>query len=75
MEGADGVLRKYFRKNNALNVFEKEHLVNFDNTKLLSKYWLIQRDRINAEQWFISHQAKALKLKALTQRQVQFKLN
>ncbi len=41
-------------------------LVNFDNTKLLSKYWLIQRDRINDEQWFISHQAKTLKLKAKT---------
>ncbi len=31
-----------------------------DYIEILSKYWPIYRDRINAEQWFISHQPKPL---------------
>ncbi len=39
-----------------LHVLETEHHVDFDNPEILSKYWSIYRDRMNAEQWFISHQ-------------------
>ncbi len=47
----------------ALHVLEKEHHVDFDNPEILSKYWPIYRDRINAEQWLISHQPEACNLK------------
>ncbi len=33
----------------ALHVLETEHQVDFDNPEILSKYWLIYKDRINAE--------------------------
>ncbi len=48
----------------ALHVLEIEHHVEFEHTEILSKYWPIYRDRINAEQWFISHQPEACNLKA-----------
>ncbi len=47
----------------ALHVLETEHHVEFDNPEILSKYWPIYRVRINAEQWFISHQPEACNLK------------
>ncbi len=47
----------------ALHVLETEHNVDFDNPEILSQYWPIYRDRINAEQWFISHQPEACNLK------------
>ncbi len=50
----------------ALHVLETEHHVDFDNPEILSKYWPIYRDRINAEQWFISHQPEACNLKGKT---------
>ncbi len=34
----------------ALHVLEAEHHEDFDNPEILSKYWLIYRDRINAKQ-------------------------
>ncbi len=34
----------------ALHVLETEQNVDFDNPEVLSKYWPIYRDRINAEQ-------------------------
>ncbi len=39
----------------ALLVLETEHHVDFDNPEILSKYWPIYTERMNAEQWFISH--------------------
>ncbi len=50
----------------AFHVLETEHHVDFENPEILSKYWPIYRDRINAEQWFISHQPKACNLKGKT---------
>ncbi len=50
----------------ALHVLETEHHVDFDNPEILSKYWPFYRDRINAEQWFISHQPEACNLKGKT---------
>ncbi len=47
----------------ALHVLETERYVDFENSEILSKYWPIYRDRINAEQWFISHQPEACNLK------------
>ncbi len=47
----------------ALHVLETEQNVDFDNPEILSKYWPIYRDRINTEQWFISHQLEAYNLK------------
>ncbi len=48
----------------ALHVLETEHHVDFDNPEILSiSIWPIYRDRINAEQWFISHQPEACNLK------------
>ncbi len=59
-------LTKRFPKNNdeltklehssamALHVLENEHHVDFEHTEIPSKYWPIYRDRINAEQWFIT---------------------
>ncbi len=46
----------------ALHFLETEHHVDLDNPEILPKYWPIYRDRINAEQWFISHQPEACKL-------------
>ncbi len=45
---------------------ETEHHVDFDNPEILSKHWPIYRDRMNAEQWFISHQPEACYLKDKT---------
>ncbi len=42
-------------------ILETEHHVDFVNPEILSNYWPIYRDRISAEQWFISHQAEASK--------------
>ncbi len=39
----------------ALHVLETERHVDFDNPEILSKYWPIYTERMNAEQWFISH--------------------
>ncbi len=50
----------------ALHVLETEHHVDFDNSEILSKYWPIYRDRINAEQWSISHQPETCNLKGKT---------
>ncbi len=50
----------------ALHVLETEHHVDFENPEILSKYWPIYRDRINAEQWFISHLPEACNLKGKT---------
>ncbi len=50
----------------ALHVLEIEHRVDFDNPEILSKYWLIYRDRINADQWFVSHPSEACNLKGKT---------
>ncbi len=47
----------------ALRILETEHHVDFDNPEVLSKYWSIYRDRISAEQWFISHQPEECNLK------------
>ncbi len=41
-----------------LHVLETEHHVDVDNPEILRKYWPIYRHRINAEQWFISHQSE-----------------
>ncbi len=35
----------------ALHVLETEHHVDFDNPEILSKYWPIYWDRMNAKQW------------------------
>ncbi len=48
----------------APHVLVSEHHVDFDNPEILSKYWPIYRDRINAKYWFISHQPEACNLKA-----------
>ncbi len=50
----------------ALHALETEHHADADNPEILSKYWPIYRDRINAEQWFISHQSEACNLKGKT---------
>ncbi len=50
----------------ALHVLETEHHVDFKHTEILSKYWPIYRDRINAEQWIISHPPEACNLKGKT---------
>ncbi len=50
----------------ALHVLETEHHVDFNNPEILSKNWPIYRDRMNAEQWFISHQPEACNLKGKT---------
>ncbi len=51
-----------------LHVHETEHHVDSGNPEILLKYWPICRDRINTEQWFISHQPDACKLKGKTTR-------
>ncbi len=43
----------------ALHVLETEHHVDFDNPKILSKYWPIYGDRINSEKWFIRYHLDA----------------
>ncbi len=53
----------------ALNVLETEHHVDFDNPEILTKCCPIYRDRINAEQWLISHQPVACNLKGKTTHQ------
>ncbi len=50
----------------ALHVLETEHHVDFDNPEILSKYWPICRDRMNAEQWPISHQPDACNFEGKT---------
>ncbi len=50
----------------ALHILETEHHVDFNNPEILSKHWPIYRDRMNAEQWFISHQPEACNLKGKT---------
>ncbi len=50
----------------ALHVLETERYVDLDNPEILSKYWPIYRDRINAEKWFISHQQETCNLKGKT---------
>ncbi len=50
----------------ALHVLGTEHHMDFDNPEILYKYWPIYRERINAEQWFISHQPEACSLKGKT---------
>ncbi len=39
----------------ALHVLETEHHGDFDNPEILYKCLPMYRDRINAEQWLISH--------------------
>ncbi len=50
----------------ALHVLETDYHVDFNNPEILSKHWPIYRDRMNAEQWFISHQPEACNLKGKT---------
>ncbi len=50
----------------ALHVLETEHHVECNNPEVLFKHWSIYSDRINAEQWFISHQPEACNLKGAT---------
>ncbi len=47
--------RTEHNSNAAIHVVETEHHVDFDIPEMLPKYWIIYRDLINAEQWFISH--------------------
>ncbi len=50
----------------APHVLETEHHVDFNNPEILSKYWANCRDRLSAEQWFISHQPEACSLECKT---------
>ncbi len=53
----------------AIHIPEAGQHVYFVNLEILSKYWPIYRDRINAEQWFISNQLEAFNLKGKTTHQ------
>ncbi len=46
-----------------LHVLETEHNVDFDSPEILYKYWPINRDRMSAEQWCISHQPEECRSK------------
>ncbi len=48
----------------ALHVQETEHHVDFNNPEMLCMHLPIYRDRMNADQWLISHQLEACNLKA-----------
>ncbi len=50
----------------ALHVLETEHLVDFNNPEILSKYWSLYSDRINADPCFITHPPEACNLKGKT---------
>ncbi len=50
----------------ALHAVGIQHHVGFDNSEIISKYWPIYRDRINAEQGFISRQPEACHLEGKT---------
>ncbi len=50
----------------ALRVLETQQHVDFDNPEILFKNRPVYRDRINAEQWFISHQPEECNLKSKT---------
>ncbi len=47
----------------ALHSIEHSHTINFNQPEILSKNWQINRERIAAEQWFISNEPTACNTK------------
>ncbi len=46
-----------------LHLIEHSHTINFNQPEILSKNWQIDRERIAAEQWFISNEPTACNTK------------